>query len=314
MKKKLVSVYKGREIAAYGFGQNHPFHNNRHDAFFEEFSRRPFFSAVQIDSPKSCSEKELALFHTPDYIELVKSKSLTGEGYLDRGDTPAYPGVFESASHVVGSTLDAADRIMEGAIERAFVPIAGLHHARRNGAAGFCVFNDCGVVLEYLRANYGLSRMAYIDIDAHHGDGVYYGFEEDPDIIFADIHETGRSLYPGTGYPSEKGKGAGEGKKLNIEMPAGAQDGEFFKAWEKVEAFIDDSQPEFILMQCGCDSLSGDPLTHLQYSEEAHQHAAARLKELAQKHCNGKMLAVGGGGYNMQNIKSAWTAVVSALL
>ncbi len=314
MRKKSVSVYRGREIAAYGFGQNHPFHNNRHDAFFEEFENRPFYHNVQIAAPKTCTDDFIALFHTPEYIERVKELSRQGSGYLDRGDTPAYPGVYESAAYVVGSALDAANRIMAGEIERAFLPIAGLHHARRTGAAGFCVFNDCGVVLEHLKQNHGLKKIAYVDIDAHHGDGVFYGFEEDPAIIFADMHETGRSLYPGTGYAHEKGKGAGEGKKLNIEMTAGATDNDFFREWAKVESFIEHEKPQFILFQCGCDSLRGDPLTHMAYSEKAHEYAALQLKELARKHCAGKMLAVGGGGYNMFNIKKAWTAVVSSLL
>jgi acetoin utilization protein AcuC len=197
---------------------------------------------------------------------------------------------------------------------RAFVPIAGLHHAARDGAAGFCVFNDCGVAVEYLRKTYGLQRIAYVDIDAHHGDGVFYGFEEDPDLIFADIHEDGRYLYPGTGHEHETGRGRARGTKLNIPVPPGAGDAEFYRAWERVEAYIDAQAPEFILMQCGADSLEGDPITHLAWTEEAHAHAASRLCRLAEKHCGGRIIGTGGGGYNRRNVARAWTRVVQSFL
>ena len=132
---------------------------------------------------------------------------LAGACSADDGDTPARPGIFDAASVAVGTTMAAVDAIMQGEAKRAFVPIAGLHHAGRDCAAGFCVFNDCGVAAEYLRAKYGVTRIAYVDIDAHHGDGVFYGFEDDPDLIFADIHEDGRYLYPGTGAVTETGRG-----------------------------------------------------------------------------------------------------------
>ena len=129
----------------------------------------------------------------------MQARSASGEGYLDGGDTPAFRGIFEAACDVVGASLVATDAVMAVSASRAFVPIAGLHHAGRAHAAGFCVFNDCGVVIEHLKRVHGLARIAYVDIDAHHGDGVYYGFEDDPALIFADLHEDGEFLYPGTG-------------------------------------------------------------------------------------------------------------------
>jgi acetoin utilization protein AcuC len=195
---------------------------------------------------------------------------------------------------------------------RAFVPIAGLHHAGRGHAAGFCVFNDCGVVIEYLRQEYSLQRIAYIDIDAHHGDGVFYGFEDDPDALFADMHEDGRYLYPGTGAASETGKGRAAGTKLNIPMAPGAGDDDFAEAWRAVEKYVDEAKPEFIILQAGADSLAGDPITHLCYSEEAHASAARALCALADKHCGGRIIGTGGGGYNRRNLARAWTRVVQA--
>ncbi len=177
---------------------------------------------------------------------------------------------------MVGTVLQAIDDLIRGKTRRAFVPIAGLHHARRDSAAGFCVFNDCGVAIESLRQVYGIRRVAYVDIDAHHGDGVFYAFEEDPDLFIADLHEDGRYLYPGSGKLQETGKGAAKGSKLNIPMPPGADDALFFKVWEQVESFVDSAKPEFILFQCGADSIDGDPLTHMAYSRATHRHAAAQ--------------------------------------
>ena len=184
----------GPEIAAYGFPNGHPFGPDRHDAFRRELERSPAFAAVEPLSARRATREELEMFHTAEYVDLVIEFSAAGAGWLDQGDTPAFPGIYEAAAAVVGGTLEALDRIVATEIPRAFIPIGGLHHARRGGAAGFCVFNDCGVAIEAARRIHGLRRVAYVDIDAHHGDGVFYAFEDDPEVIFADIHEDGRFL------------------------------------------------------------------------------------------------------------------------
>lgn len=309
-----VLLLAGETIARYGFPDNHPFGPDRHDVFLRELKSEGLDERVERAEPRMASRAELELFHTPAYIDLVVERSSNGQGFLDGGDTPAYRGVFEAASHVVGATLVAVEAIMNGRARSAFIPIAGLHHAARDHAAGFCVFNDCGVAAEVLRKRYGVRRIAYVDIDAHHGDGVFYGFENDPNFLFADIHEDGRFLYPGTGAAEETGKGVAEGTKLNIPLPSGAGDKEFFAAWEKIERYLKDTQPEFVLFQCGADSLADDPITHLRYTEEAHAYAAARLCKLASEWAQGRVLAMGGGGYNRRNIARAWTRVVRALV
>ena len=309
-----VYVYKGETLASYGFGDPHPFGLDRHDVFHAELAAAGLDAHIEYRAPASASVDDLLLFHSADYIDRVSRMSSEGRGFLDDGDTPAMPGIFEAASTVVGSTLAAVDSIMAGDTRRAFVPIAGLHHAGRESAAGFCVFNDCGVAAEYLRSKYGLSRIAYIDIDAHHGDGMFYGFEDDPDLIFADIHEDGRYLYPGTGAESETGTGRARGTKLNIAMPPGAGDRQFDRAWARVESYLDNARPEFILFQCGADSLEGDPITHLCYTENAHASAAAALCRLADRHCGGRIVGTGGGGYNRTNIARAWTRVVQSFV
>ena len=309
-----VLVYKGVEIAAYGFGDPHPFGTDRHDVFHRALAEADFDDAIRYMTPRRASVEELLLFHTPEYIDRVSRLSKEGRGYLDHGDTPALPGIYDAASDVVGTMLAAVDAVMHGEAKRAFVPIAGLHHAARDRAAGFCVFNDCGVAAEYLRQRHGLSRVAYVDIDAHHGDGVFYGFVDDPDLLFADIHEDGRYLYPGTGAAEETGTGRARGTKLNVPLAPGADDAEFRMAWRQVEAYLDAAEPEFIIFQCGADSLEGDPITHLCFSEQAHADAAATLCRLADKHCKGRLVGTGGGGYNRENIARAWTRVVQAFV
>lgn len=309
-----VLVYKGEEIAAYGFGDPHPFGTDRHDVFHAELEKAGLGNSIEYGHPRPALVDELALFHTAEYIDKVSRKSIEGKGWLDDGDTPALPGIYDAASAVVGAVLCAVDEVMHGNHKRAFIPIAGLHHAGRNHAAGFCVFNDCGVAIEYLRKQFGLKRIAYVDIDAHHGDGVFYGFEQDPDLIFADIHEDGRYLYPGTGAAEETGKGKARGTKLNIPLAPGADDSDFHRAWADVEKYLDDAKPEFILMQCGADSLEGDPITHLCWTEEAHATAAASMCRLADKYCEGRIIGTGGGGYNRRNVARAWTRVVQSFV
>jgi len=308
-----VLVYRGEPIAAYGFGDPHPFGTDRHDVFHAELAKAGF-DAIEFGHPRQATVDELALFHTPDYIDKVSRLSAVGRGWLDEGDTPVVPGIYDAASAVVGAVLCAVDEIMHGNHTRAFVPIAGLHHAARGNAAGFCVFNDCGVAVEYLRSKYAVSRVAYVDIDAHHGDGVFYGFQSDPDLIFADIHEDGRFLYPGTGSSDETGTGAAVGTKLNIPLASGADDEDFRAAWCRVEAYLESMRPEFIIMQCGADSLEGDPITHLCWSEEAHAEAAASLCRLAGKYAKGRIIGTGGGGYNRDNLARAWTRVVQSFV
>jgi acetoin utilization protein AcuC len=309
-----VCVYLGEALASYNFGDTHPFGPQRHHAFAKAFHQQGLDQQVDVLAPVLGDERQLLLFHTPEYIAKVKAMSKLGQGMLDSGDTPAFAGMYEAALHVVGTTLDAVQRVMTGEYRRAFTPIAGLHHARRDSAAGFCVFNDCGVAIEYLRKQHGLSKVAYVDIDAHHGDGVFYSFEDDPDLCVIDLHEDGRYLYPGTGAVSETGVGKAKGSKLNVPMPLYANDELFLKVWPQVETFLREAKPQFILFQSGADSLLGDPITHLHYTSQAHGYAAARLCQLADELCEGRLVVMGGGGYNLNNLVHAWCAVVRSLV
>lgn len=309
-----TAVYTGKALKNYQFGQDHPFGPYRYDAFMQRFRMMGLNEKVAIETPASANEEDIALFHDHDYIQRVKTCEEAGLAYLDAGDTPVFKGVYAAAGTVVGTVLKALNDLAGNRYQRAFIPIAGLHHAARNSAAGFCVFNDCGIAIEALRKRHGIQRVAYVDIDAHHGDGVFYAFEDDPDLIFIDIHEDGRFLYPGTGAASETGRGSAQGTKLNIPMPPEADDAAFFRVWPQVEEFLRKAKPEFIVMHCGADSLAGDPITHLKYSEAAHAFAATRLCVIADEYSAGRILAVGGGGYNLDNLARAWCAVLESLI
>ena len=309
-----VCVTLDERLGRYGFGAGHPFGPDRLACFVHAMQQAGLDRQVCRLPLRQATVAEIQRFHSAEHVARVQALSQAGSGWLDAGDTPAFAGVFEAAAGVVGSVLEALDRLLGGHCPRAFVPIAGLHHARRDAAAGFCVFNDCGVAIETLRRRHGIRRIAYVDIDAHHGDGVFYAYEEDPELIIADLHQDGRTLYPGTGAAGETGRGPARGSKLNIPAPPGAGDAFFFQAWHRMEAFLDAAAPEFIILQCGADSLAGDPLAGLQFSAAAHAHACARLCRLAERHAHGRLLGLGGGGYNRHNLATAWTAVVRAML
>ena len=314
-----TAVFFGEELARYGFGEAHPFNSNRIYAFWSKANALELVKSnqIQIEAPELADEDTLLTFHDKDYLKLVKQASAYGSGLLDLGDTPAFKGVFEASSYVVGTSLKALDLVMNkrDGVLHAFNPIGGLHHARRGSAGGFCVFNDIGILSIIARQKYRISRIAYVDIDAHHGDGVYYEFEHDPLLFIADIHEDGRYLYPGTGNASEVGLGNAKGTKINITMKPGSDDNAFISSFGKVEEFIDNvARPELIILQCGADSIKGDPLTHLQYSSKVYRYAADILHRLSHKYCDGRLIALGGGGYNQNNIANAWTEVIMSLM
>jgi len=305
-------LYADDGLSRYGFPEGHPLGIDRQGAFLRQARSQALLEKVHVRSGRGATREEIERFHTPEYVTRVETAERNGVEMLDQGDTPVFPGVYEASAYVVGAALDGLDAVMSGACVRTLQPIGGLHHAGRGHAAGFCVFNDLGVVIETLRRRYGVKRVGYVDIDVHFGDGVYYPFEGDPDLIFADIHQDGRTLYPGTGHAHETGKGKAQGTKLNLPLRPGSGDREFMEAWARVEAHIERFPPEFVVFQCGADGLKGDPLANLEYSPAVHAHAAQRLRGLAERCAQGRIVAFGGGGYNRLNLGRAWSAVLAA--
>ena len=308
-----VCLYSSEALGCYGFPAGHPLGEDRQAAFLREAAARGLDKEASLIAAPPAGRAEIERFHTRRYVDRVSHAEARGIDFLDSGDTPVFPGVYEAAASVVGAGLDGLARVMSGECRRTFQPIGGLHHARRDGAAGFCVFNDLGVVIETLRSSYGVQRVAYVDIDVHHGDGVFYAYEDDPELIFADIHEDGRFLYPGTGHAHESGTGRARGAKLNIPLAPGAGDQLFSEAWVRVVAHVRAFQPQFFVFQCGADGLEGDPLAHLRYSPQVHAQAARSLCHLADEYAAGRLMAFGGGGYNRANLAQAWCGVLREL-
>jgi acetoin utilization protein AcuC len=312
-----LGVSFGKESLLYSFPLDIPMNAERLKAFSYELDkmavRQRIGHEITVVEPLPASEKDLLAFHTESYIQHVKELSGTGEGYLNQEDTPAFKGVFEASLYPVGSTLNGLHRVLEGRFDHFFNPVGGLHHAAPEEARGFCVFNDSVIAISRALNVFKLRSVAYVDIDAHHGDGVFYEFEADPRVIVGDIHEDGLFLYPGTGAERESGTGFGLGTKLNIPLPPGSGDREFFAAFDRVEEFVRKARPDMIFFQCGADGLAGDPLADLRYTAEAHGYAARKLHSLAHEICGGRILAMGGGGYNSKNVSAAWSAVVREL-
>ncbi|MCS6770229.1 MAG: acetoin utilization protein AcuC [Candidatus Caldarchaeum sp.] len=309
-----LAVAKGDELFLYSFPEPHPLNRLRLERFYSLLSMdEKLLKRVEFVKPVLAGPAEVELFHTEGYVRFVQEKSRQGYGYLDYGDTPAFPGCYEAAAYVVGTTIELLKTILNSRHVRAFNPMGGLHHARRDRAGGFCIFNDAAVAIEYLLRTERIGNVAYVDIDAHHGDGVCYDFYSNERVIFADIHQDGRTLYPGTGFRNETGEGRARGTKLNIPLMPFSGDEEFMKAFDEVLSFLERFSFDFVLFQTGADGLRDDPLTSLQYSPEAHMYAAKALKQLAEEKCGGRVLAMGGGGYNPDNVARAWKAVVEAL-
>ncbi len=315
MKNCKVGVAYGKASELYSFPGGHPLNSGRTQLFAEALIELANENSISILEPVMAEEESLLLFHDRAYVDFVKEQSKTGVGYLDYGDTPAFPGVYEASLYTVGSTLYGLQQILDGKLDHFFNPVGGLHHARRERAGGFCVFDDPAIAISKCinALDPKLSRVAYVDIDAHHGDGVFYGFEDDARVIIGDIHEDGRYLYPGTGFAYETGKGSAKGTKLNLPLRPGSGDAVFVEAFDAVEAFIRKFDPEFIFLQCGADGLKSDPITHLEYSAKAHSYAAEKLHKLAHEICDGRILATGGGGYNPENVRDAWIAIARGL-
>jgi acetoin utilization protein AcuC len=305
-----VGVVRGPDLLRYSFPAPHPFNSARAEAFWKELDGARL--RVVGLRPERADEATLRLFHTGEHVESVKEASALGAGFLDGGDTPAYPGVMEASEYVVGSTLECVRKVLSGELDHAFNPVGGLHHARRGASAGFCVFNDIGVSIEYLRGE-GVRRVLYVDIDVHHGDGVFYPYEADAGVLIFDVHEDGRFLYPGTGDERESGAGPAVGTKVNVPLRPGSGDEVLPTIGTKLSDFASRFSPEFVLFQCGADGLAGDPLGGLNFSEGLHRSVARILHGISHQKCGGRMVALGGGGYLLENCARGWMAVVEEL-
>jgi len=300
----------------YNFGPQHPLRPIRVKLTYDLIRSKGILEqgSTEVIRPRLASREEILLFHDDDYVRLVEQYSKKGSGLLDMGDTPAFKGCYEATSLVVGASIVAADEVMSGRLSHTFNPSGGLHHAHPERASGFCIFNDPAVVISHLKSKYKVKRIVYLDIDAHHGDGVMYGYYDDPSVLDIDFHESGHFLFPGTGFPDEIGKGEAQGLKLNVPLPPSTGDEAYLEAFQQiVPDALKKYRPEIILVQCGADGHIDDRLAHLRLTTKVYMEVVSQTHDLAHELCNGRLLLFGGGGYTLANVPRVWTVAFSTI-
>ena len=220
----------------YNFGATHPLRPIRLKLTFELMKSIGLLSspAIQVHEPRQATRDELLLFHDESYLELVERMSKVGSGFLDMGDTPAFKGCYEASALAVGASLTAVDLVMSRDTTHAMNIAGGLHHAHPSRASGFCIFNDPAVSIAYLKKKYSLDRILYLDVDAHHGDGVMYGFYSDEGVLDVDFHEDGHHLFPGTGFTDEVGAGRAAGVKINVPLSPFTGDETYLRLFKEI--------------------------------------------------------------------------------
>lgn len=300
----------------YDFGPTHPLKPTRLKLTYELMKAIGLLSAqnVMVISPREASREELLLFHDQDYLRLVKQMSEVGTGYLDMGDTPVFKGCYEASALATGASLTAVDSVMSGKVTHAINIAGGLHHAHPDRASGFCIFNDPAISVAYLKKKYGLEKILYLDVDAHHGDGVMYGFYSDPSVLDIDFHEDGRHLFPGTGFTQEVGEGKAAGLKINVPLSPFADDETFLELFKNiVPPAVSKYRPQMLLLQCGADSHANDLLAHLQITTRTYRQVVMAIHNMAHEVADGRLVIFGGGGYNVANVARTWTAAACVL-
>ena len=268
-----------------------------------------------VTPPRAATEEELQWLHGAEYIAAVRSFSLGLSGYDPQrynfsaaGDNPTYPGMYDAAALSTGASLAAAELVADGKADAAFSISGGLHHAAADHASGFCVFNDPALAIHYLLGR-GL-RVAYVDIDAHHGDGVQEAFFDDDRVLTISVHESGQYLFPGTGFVEELGTGRGAGYSVNLPLHPYTGDEVYLEAFHAVvPPLLRAFAPDVLVTQLGIDSYHTDPLTHLQITTRGFVEAVSTFSQMGIP-----WLALGGGGYDVMAVARAWTLAYGVML
>jgi acetoin utilization protein AcuC len=262
---------------------------------------------------RSATDEEVRLVHTADYLDATRRAGHGEDGDWWRfgygpGDNPIFPNMHEAGALVAGASLEAARAVLDGEVAHAFNAAGGLHHAMPARASGFCVYDDPAVAIAWL-LGHGIERIAYVDLDVHHGDGVQAIFDEEPRVLTISIHESGEYLFPGTGSVDERGRGKALGTKVNVPLPPGTGDRAWLSAVRAlVPPLVERFEPDVLVTQLGCDTHATDPLAHLQLTTAAYRKAASFLHALAHEMTDGRWVATGGGGYQWARVvPRAWT-------
>ncbi len=319
--------FVGRDaLGAYDLGDDHPLSPTTRTLAVELIRAYGLLDredAIEIE-PVAATDEEIEKVHAPAYVAAVRRYSADPDlaaaweaanwGLGAAGDTPAFRGMHEAAAEICGASVTAALAVWNGTIDQVFCPGGGLHHAFANRAAGFCIYNDPAVAIRAL-LDAGAERVAYVDVDVHHGDGTQWIFYDDPRVLTCSVHESGRFLFPGTGGLAERGTGAGEGTALNIPLPAFAGSAPYLRAVDEVIApAVRAFRPDVLVTQNGVDPHHADPLAHLQVTMDAFPRLWRSLHDLAFDAAGGKWVALGGGGYNVDVLPRAWSMLFAEMV
>jgi len=298
----------------YDFGRHHPMNKLRIQMTYDLLTDLGFFdkSNVHLTTPTVCSDEDLLTVHSKEYVEKIRELSKAGKGFVDKKDTPAFKGMFEVTKRAVGGTIDAVDLIMNNKTDHAWNPLGGFHHAKADKGAGFCVFNDIAIAIKRLITKYGLERILYVDIDAHHSDGVQEIFYDDERVFKISLHESGETLFPYSGFSDETGAGSGEGYNINIPLPIGTFDEAYthiaYKILPLVAEYFD---PQFIIFVMGTDAHYLDPLSHLSLTSVTYAKIANLIHDLSHRFSKGRILLLGGGGYSLNATPRMWALMLT---
>lgn len=302
------------QYLAYDFG-DHPLNPVRLDLTIRLAHALGVLDRLELLQPRIADERQLRTVHDPEYLEAVRTASenpdFTGYG-LGTTDDPVFAGMYDAAALIAGGSARAASELWSGRVEHAVNIAGGLHHAMRGYASGFCVFNDVVLGINTLLAA-GAGKIAYVDIDVHHGDGVQAAYYDDPRVLTISLHQDPRTLFPGTGFASEVGHGDAEGTAINVALPPGTSDDGWLRAFRAVvPGAVRSFAPDVLVTQCGCDTHHEDPLANLELSVDGQRQAIGELHRLAHEVAGGKWLAFGGGGYGLVRcVPRTWTHLLA---
>lgn len=311
MRARLVH---SEELTQYDFGEAHPMGPGRVRMAIELARHLGVLDRLDIIPAPPADDALVRLVHTDAYIEAVKSEKALPQFGIGTQDNPVVPGMHETASRVCAATTEAARTVWLGETSRAANMAGGLHHAMPSLTSGFCVYNDCAVAIKWLQTQ-GARRIAYLDVDAHHGDGVQSIFYDDPHVLTISLHESPIHLFPGTGFASEVGAKNAFGSAVNVALPPGLDDAGWLRAFEAiVPPILAEFQPDILISQHGCDAHADDPLTDLQMSIDGQRASYLMVAELAKQFCNNRWVVTGGGGYALETVvPRAWAHLLAVL-
>jgi acetoin utilization protein AcuC len=305
-------------LLGYDLGGEHPLHPIRLELTMRLASALGVLDGVELLVPQEATDEEIERIHDAGYIAAVREAPMAGwdVGHgLGTSDNPVFDRMHEASARVVGSSLLAARQLAAGTTKRAVGIAGGLHHAMRDYAHGFCVYNDLAVAISWLLDN-GFERIAYVDTDVHHGDGVQAAFYDDPRVLTISMHQNPLTLFPGTGFADETGGPNAPGSAVNVALPPNTGDAAWLRAFNAVvPSLLEAFQPQLLVSQCGVDTHHEDPLASLSLSVDGHRAIYRTVRDWAERYAGGRWLAAGGGGYQLLRVvPRSWTHLIATVL